>query len=126
LASFTGVCKVRTPDGTCISADVQVSESWRHDRGQQVAEYSLSFTRVDPEGYEGMTLEEYLSGLSAQRMYALNQTLNVIETVEDGGAGGRTFAVNNTGNLIMTVQDNAVEGIDFSLNNGRLVVEYGD
>lgn len=126
LASFAGVCKVRTPDGTSISADVQVSESWKHDKGQQVAEYSLSFTRVDPEGYEGMTWEEYISGLAIMRSYALNDVLHVIETVDVGTQGGRTFAVNSDGDLIMTVQDDAAEGIDFTLNNGRLMVSYVD
>lgn len=126
LASYPGICKVRTPDGTCISATVQVSESWKHDRGQQVAEYSLSYTRVDPQEYEGMTLDDYLNGLAGTRRYALDTDLHVIESVEDEPQGGRTFTVNNDGNLIMTVQDNAVENVDFSLKDGRLVVSYGD
>lgn len=58
LAVFPGICHIRTPDGSSFDADVQVSESRSYDAGGRV-EFSLSITRVDPEGYDGMTLAEW-------------------------------------------------------------------
>lgn len=59
LADSAGICHVRTRDGSSYAADVQVSES--RDMGQDVvrAEFTLNITRVDPEGYEAMTLADW-------------------------------------------------------------------
>ena len=62
LAVFTGVCHVRTPDGSSYAADVQVSESWSHDRGFLIAEYTLDITRVDGDRYDGIRLDEWEAG----------------------------------------------------------------
>ena len=57
LAEWTGVCHVRTPDGSSFNADVQVSEN-RPYKGIAIT-YDFSIKKVDPEGYEGMTLTEW-------------------------------------------------------------------
>lgn len=62
LAVYTGVCHVRTPDGSSYAADVQVSETWSHDRGFLIAEFALEITRVDSDGMDGMTLAEWEAG----------------------------------------------------------------
>ena len=62
LAVYPGLCHVRTVDGSSFDADVQVSESRSYQSGKRV-DFSLSITRIDPEGLDGMTLEEYEDGL---------------------------------------------------------------
>lgn len=59
LAVYSGICHVRTEDGSSFKADVQVSESRSHDNGGYVATYSISITRVDSQQLDGMTLEEW-------------------------------------------------------------------
>lgn len=59
LATYAGICHVRTKDGSSYAADVQVSESYDLDNGHKLASFTLSITRVDPEGYDGMTLAEW-------------------------------------------------------------------
>ena len=59
LAVYTGLCHVRTADGSSYVADVQVSEDRVHDEQEMVANYSLSIIRVDSQEFEGMTLAQY-------------------------------------------------------------------
>ena len=59
LAEYVGICNIRTRDGSNFKGDVQVSESRNHGNGGYVADFSLKITRVDSEGYDGMTLEEW-------------------------------------------------------------------
>lgn len=59
LATHAGICHVRTRDGSSYAADVQVSESYAASNGNKLASFSLSITRVDPEGFDGMTLAEW-------------------------------------------------------------------
>ena len=59
LATHAGICHVRTRDGSSYAADVQVSESYAVSNGNKLASFSLSITRVDPEGIDGMTLAEW-------------------------------------------------------------------
>lgn len=60
LAVYSGICHVRTCDGSNYTADVQVSEDYSHDTGQMVAEFTLNITKVDPEELDGMTYAEWL------------------------------------------------------------------
>ena len=60
LADYAGACHVRTKDGGSYAADVQVSESRKQGNAHQIAEFSLSITRVDSESYDGMTYAEWL------------------------------------------------------------------
>lgn len=55
LAEYTGICHVRTPDGSSFAADVEVTES--RETENDLANYSLSISRVESEGLDGMTLE---------------------------------------------------------------------
>lgn len=59
LADYGGICHIRTPEGSSFAADVQVSED-RRQSSWDVYSYSISVTRVDSEGYDGMTYEEWL------------------------------------------------------------------
>lgn len=59
LATYPGICHVRTADGSSFAADVQVSEDRGHDDKEMVASYSLSITRVDSQELEGMTLQQW-------------------------------------------------------------------
>lgn len=52
LAVWSGICHVRTPDGSSYSADVQVSESASYST--KAVSFTFNITRVDPEGYEGI------------------------------------------------------------------------
>ena len=52
LAAWTGICHVRTPDGSSYSANVQVSESKSYTT--RAVSLTFNITRVDPEGYEGI------------------------------------------------------------------------
>lgn len=52
LAVYTGICHVRTIDGSSYAADVQVSEE--HSFDTFANEFSLTITRVDPEGLDGI------------------------------------------------------------------------
>lgn len=62
LAVYPGICHVRTVDGSSFDADIQVSESRSYQSGKKV-DFDLSITRIDPEGLDGMTLEEWEDGL---------------------------------------------------------------
>lgn len=57
LSTYAGVCHVRTPDGSSYNADVQVNEQMSYE-SSKVA-YSLTITRVDPEGFEGIEATNY-------------------------------------------------------------------
>lgn len=59
LATYAGICHVRTRDGSSYAADVQVSESYAQDSAHKVVTFNLSITRVDSDGYDGMTLAEW-------------------------------------------------------------------
>ena len=59
LAVYTGICHVRTKDGSSYSADVQVSEAYSQDTAHKLVTFDLKITRVDSEAYDGMTLEEW-------------------------------------------------------------------
>lgn len=59
LADFTGICHVRTKDGSSYPANVQVNETYNYATGVKTYEFSLSITRIDPEELEGMTLEDF-------------------------------------------------------------------
>ena len=62
LAEYNGICHVRTPDGSSFDADVQVTESRTANSGMKSADFALKITRVDPEGLDGMTLEQWEEG----------------------------------------------------------------
>jgi len=57
LSTYTGVCHVRTPDGSSFNADVQVTETSTFD--SRVRTFVLTMTKVDPEGFEGVDEDNY-------------------------------------------------------------------
>ena len=57
LAGFAGVAHVRTPDGSSLTADVQINEEQSYDTKK--VSYSLTISAVDPEEPAGMTLDEW-------------------------------------------------------------------
>ena len=59
LASYAGICHVRTKDGSSYSADVQVSEDREHDDYDKLVSFSLTITRVDTEILDGLTYEQW-------------------------------------------------------------------
>lgn len=59
LATWAGICHVRTKDGSSYPADVQVSEDYKVSEGHKLATFSLKITRVDQETYDGMTYAEW-------------------------------------------------------------------
>lgn len=59
LADHPKICHVRTKDGSSYPADVQVSEAYHFSNGHKIVEFSMSITRVDPDGYDGLTLAEW-------------------------------------------------------------------
>ena len=59
LATYAGICHVRTPDGSSYAADVQVSEARKQGTGHNLVEFSLTVTRVDVEALDGMTYAEW-------------------------------------------------------------------
>lgn len=60
LATYAGICHIRTSEGSSYTANVDVSEDYKHGTGRFVAEYTLSITRVDPEEMDGMTYDEWI------------------------------------------------------------------
>ena len=58
LASYAGICHVRTPEGSSFACDIQVSES-REGSTQKVVSFSLTIKQVDTEGFDGMTYEQW-------------------------------------------------------------------
>lgn len=59
LSEYTGICHIRTLDGSSFKADLQVQEDRDHDDYGTKASFSISATRVDPEELDGMTLEQW-------------------------------------------------------------------
>jgi hypothetical protein len=120
LATYPGLCHIRTYDGSNFDCNIDVSESRSHDKGGYIVNYTMKITRVDPQGYDGMTLKEWLSGLDAEYIYTIADTGHLIE--ESELPSGYTFTVDSNGHLIMTVGESAVQSISFALNNGELEV----
>lgn len=54
LSEYEGRCHVRTPDGSSFPADIQVSESWNHDKRWTMADFQFNIQRTDgePEGID--------------------------------------------------------------------------
>ena len=58
LARYSGICHIRTPEGSSFAADIQVSESMAYNSA--TASYSLSIEKIDNIGFDGMTYTEWL------------------------------------------------------------------
>lgn len=60
LAVYPGICHVRTPDGSTFAANVNVSENRDQSKINQLASYSLEITKIDSQGLDGMTYDDWL------------------------------------------------------------------
>ena len=59
LAVYSGICNVRTLDGSSFHANVDVTETNSHERYGLISEFSLSITRVDGQTYDGVALSAW-------------------------------------------------------------------
>ena len=57
LAGYAGVAHIRTPDGSSLTADIQISESQSYDTKK--VSYSLTIKAIDPQNPVGVTLAEW-------------------------------------------------------------------
>lgn len=57
LATYSGICHVRTPDGSSYSANVNVTEDRDEKMINKLANYSLEITAVDAQELDGVTYE---------------------------------------------------------------------
>ena len=60
LSEYSGLCHVRTQDGSSYTADVQVSNSSGYNSGGQIEEYTLQITRIAPEVLDGLPYSEWV------------------------------------------------------------------
>ena len=60
LAEYTGICHVRTPDGSSFSANVTVNENRENKWVSKIAKFSLDITRVDSEGLDGILYNDFI------------------------------------------------------------------
>ena len=58
LAAYTGICHIRTPEGSSYACNVDVTENVTHHSENKVS-FTLAVTRVDPQGFDGVTLEDW-------------------------------------------------------------------
>ena len=58
LAEYAGICHVRTLDGSNYYADIQVNESIPYD-DNPLNSYTFKLTRIDSDGYDGISLSEW-------------------------------------------------------------------
>ena len=60
LAVYSGVCHVRTPDGSTFAADVEVSENREERWVSKISSFSMTVTRVDSEGFDGELYSDWI------------------------------------------------------------------
>ena len=59
LAEYAGICHVRTQDGSSYAANIDVSDGAGYEKAGEILEYTLNITRIDPEGFDGVTLDQW-------------------------------------------------------------------
>lgn len=59
LAVYPGVCHVRTPDGSSYTANIDVKDDREAKWVKRLSKVSLDITRVDAEGFDGMTKAQW-------------------------------------------------------------------
>ena len=60
LATYSGICHIRTADGSSFAADVQVTEDRGYSTAGKIISFSLTVTRVDPEELDGLPYSEWV------------------------------------------------------------------
>ena len=81
LAEYTGICHVRTQDGSNFTADIQVQESRSHDTGGVIVSFTLSFTRIDPVGYDAIVFAN--GSQIGDRVFYIDEYWNIVITSVD-------------------------------------------
>lgn len=61
LAAYTGICHVRTVDGSTFAADVQVSEDRSYSTAGKIASFSVTIRQVDPQQLEGIEYDDWVT-----------------------------------------------------------------
>lgn len=59
LATYSGICHVRTPDGSSFSANIDVSEDREEKKINMIASFSLDIRRVDTVGFDGVPYDSW-------------------------------------------------------------------
>lgn len=59
LASYAGICHVRTVDGLSFAADVQVSEARSFETTGKISVFNLAISEVAAQGFDGIPLDEW-------------------------------------------------------------------
>lgn len=59
LAEYSGICHVRTTDGSSYSADVQVSQDTARATYGMITSFALTVSKVDPQALDGILLTEW-------------------------------------------------------------------
>ena len=60
LAVYPGICHVRTPDGSSYTANVEVKDDREEKWVPRLSKVSLTISKVDAEGFDGVTYEEWI------------------------------------------------------------------
>ena len=60
LATYPGICHVRTFDGSSFSANIDVTENRNAKKYNQVATFTLSVKRIEPEDYDGELYSDWV------------------------------------------------------------------
>lgn len=60
LADYPGICHVRTPDGSSYTANVDVKDNREEKWVNRKAKVTLEITRVDGEGFDGLTYSQWI------------------------------------------------------------------
>lgn len=58
LATYSGICHIRTPDGSSFSCDIQVSEKRDHDNKIRT-DFDLTIKKIDSEELDAVTEEQW-------------------------------------------------------------------
>lgn len=61
LAVYPGICHVRTPDGSSYTANVEVKDDREEKWVPRLSKVSLTISKVDAEGFDGVTYEEWIA-----------------------------------------------------------------
>ena len=62
LAIYSGICHIRTPEGSSYNCNIDVSENQTYNTSK-IVKFTLTATRVDPEELDGQTYEEWIDEL---------------------------------------------------------------
>ena len=68
LATYSGACHVRTPDGASYAANVEVKDDREEKWVPRLSKVSLTITRIISTDFDGMTEEQWLTMQPSQEI----------------------------------------------------------